>query len=447
MPKPVIACALLYYKRFFLTQTILDVDPDRAMMACVYLAGKVEDQYRPASDICQIFSDQAARESATVSKATMAGVVVDPKQLLRYELPILEALKFELVVHTPYPSLLGLIEELVASLRSGELLRDAEKRVEGRGREEATAEYDDLAVVKKMLQVATGKGGREVRTVPDLKSSSPDEKGDHAISNGNDISKTVNDDASNHINNNYNSTHSTISSKWRDALAAESEIQVDLLFILDAPLQLAPSRLAAAALSLALERQGLAMPRAFLRRVVSLAAGMSGGPSLGGEDKKKGENVEEEKEEKRNSDKYTVSDIDARGRNEEVLVIALEKDIDESRGMIRAAATTLGRKAVARSSVNDSSSERAIIEKRGEELAAVERVKTTAAAWRALRWRFSAEITAAAEAAAGNGSGETTGKKRVEMAEAEAIKRDQKKQARLAAKAAEEAALLGMPQV
>ena len=46
MTRVVHATALLFFKRFYVTQTVMDYDPKIAMLASILLACKVEEQVR-----------------------------------------------------------------------------------------------------------------------------------------------------------------------------------------------------------------------------------------------------------------------------------------------------------------------------------------------------------------------------------------------------------------
>lgn len=92
-PAKVRATALLYLKRAYLTFSALDHNPKDIMLACIYLAGKVEENYIGAEEFCRV----AKQDEAVV---------------LRGETILLEALDFDLIVYTPYRPLQGFLLEL-----------------------------------------------------------------------------------------------------------------------------------------------------------------------------------------------------------------------------------------------------------------------------------------------------------------------------------------------
>lgn len=93
LPTKVMATAILYHKRFFLRHTSLEFDPGRVMITAIFMATKVEEYYTRAADIASAFD-------------------VSEDLVVRQEVALLEGLNFDLVVHSPYRALQGLIQEL-----------------------------------------------------------------------------------------------------------------------------------------------------------------------------------------------------------------------------------------------------------------------------------------------------------------------------------------------
>ncbi|KAI8476117.1 MAG: cyclin-like protein [Monoraphidium minutum] len=105
LPAKVQATATAYFKRFFIRRSCLEHDPARIMPACIYLAAKararstlgrnhwVEEVFVGVEDYCKKMG-------------------VDQQAVLRTEVPLLQGLGFDLVVHSPYRALNGLMQEL-----------------------------------------------------------------------------------------------------------------------------------------------------------------------------------------------------------------------------------------------------------------------------------------------------------------------------------------------
>ena len=97
MPRKILAISIVYLKRFYLKFTVLDHEPWRIMVTCVYLACKVENAYLAAEEL---------------AKGVQQDARVVEKIVLGSEMTLLQGLDFDLVVHTPYASLRGFLYEL-----------------------------------------------------------------------------------------------------------------------------------------------------------------------------------------------------------------------------------------------------------------------------------------------------------------------------------------------
>ncbi|GLC38473.1 hypothetical protein PLESTB_001729700 [Pleodorina starrii] len=93
MPAKVMATAIQYHKRFFLRHTSMEYDPGRVMITAIFMATKVEERYTRAADIAAAFD-------------------VSEDLVVKQEVALLEGLNFDLVVHSPYRALHGIIQEL-----------------------------------------------------------------------------------------------------------------------------------------------------------------------------------------------------------------------------------------------------------------------------------------------------------------------------------------------
>lgn len=96
LPEKVLGTATIYFKRFFLSNAITHHDLRHIMLASIYLAAKVEEVVLPVDNI--------------------AGPVNAKKEdVLAMEIPLLEGLQFDLIVHLPYNPLHGFIIDLKES--------------------------------------------------------------------------------------------------------------------------------------------------------------------------------------------------------------------------------------------------------------------------------------------------------------------------------------------
>ncbi|XP_064422784.1 cyclin-H [Latimeria chalumnae] len=114
MPRSVVGTASMYFKRFYLNNSLMDYHPRIIMLTCVYLACKV-DEFNVSST--QFVSN--LRESPVGQEKTL-------EQILEYELLLIQQLNFHLIVHTPYRPFEGLLIDLKTrypTLENPEVLR------------------------------------------------------------------------------------------------------------------------------------------------------------------------------------------------------------------------------------------------------------------------------------------------------------------------------------
>jgi len=88
------ATALTFFKRFFLSNSMLDFDPKVVLMACVFLAGKVEYEYIRLSELKDVFGEKYGRK------------------IIEFEGCLLQGLGFCLKAYHPYNPFFGLINGL-----------------------------------------------------------------------------------------------------------------------------------------------------------------------------------------------------------------------------------------------------------------------------------------------------------------------------------------------
>ena len=80
----------MFFKRFYLYNSIIEYDPKNVMLTCVFLACKVTENFVSLEDFATGFPKQS------------------PQTILALEMPVLQALRFEVYVHLPYLPLRGL---------------------------------------------------------------------------------------------------------------------------------------------------------------------------------------------------------------------------------------------------------------------------------------------------------------------------------------------------
>lgn len=90
----VAATAMAYFRRFFLSNSMLDFDPKVALMACIFLAGKIEYEYIRLGELRDVFGDKYGR------------AIID------FEGPLLQGLGFHLKLFHPYNPFFGLVNGL-----------------------------------------------------------------------------------------------------------------------------------------------------------------------------------------------------------------------------------------------------------------------------------------------------------------------------------------------
>jgi len=95
----VLAAAQIYYKRFYLLTSPMEEEPKFVMLASLYLAGKVEEERIQVEDLLPKYAKQLKRDD-----------------LLALELRLLEALRFQMAVRSPFRCLAGLMQDLHAWL-------------------------------------------------------------------------------------------------------------------------------------------------------------------------------------------------------------------------------------------------------------------------------------------------------------------------------------------
>lgn len=114
MPKSVVGTACMYFRRFYLNNSLMEYHPRTIMLTCAYLSCKV-DEFNVSSTqfVGNLQENPASQERAL-------------EQILEYELLLIQQLNFHLVVHNPYRPMEGFIIDLKTRyplLENPEMLR------------------------------------------------------------------------------------------------------------------------------------------------------------------------------------------------------------------------------------------------------------------------------------------------------------------------------------
>lgn len=102
MPKSVMGTASMYFKRFYLNNSLMEYHPRTIMLTSVYLACKV-DEFNVSSSqfVANLWESPAAQEKAL-------------EQILEYELLLIQQLNFHLIIHNPFRPFEGFLIDLKA---------------------------------------------------------------------------------------------------------------------------------------------------------------------------------------------------------------------------------------------------------------------------------------------------------------------------------------------
>ncbi|XP_041643039.1 cyclin-H isoform X2 [Cheilinus undulatus] len=101
MPKSVVGTAIMYFRRFYVNNSIMEYHPRIIMLTCAYLSCKVDE-----------FNVSSTQFVGNLLQETPAGQERVLEQILEYELLLIQQLNFHLVVHNPYRPMEGLLIDL-----------------------------------------------------------------------------------------------------------------------------------------------------------------------------------------------------------------------------------------------------------------------------------------------------------------------------------------------
>lgn len=116
MPKSVLGTACMYFKRFYLNNSVMEHHPRIIMLTCVFLACKVDE-----------FNVSSAQYVGNLGENPLGQEKV-LEQILEYELLLIQQLNFHLIVHNPYRPFEGFLIDLKTRypvLENPEVLRKA----------------------------------------------------------------------------------------------------------------------------------------------------------------------------------------------------------------------------------------------------------------------------------------------------------------------------------
>lgn len=85
-------CAVMLYKRFYLSNSVMEFHPKFIVPTAIYVAGKVEEQYISVDTIAEQLH-------------------VDHKHVIGHEMVLLEGTRFQLIMYHPFRALLGFVDD------------------------------------------------------------------------------------------------------------------------------------------------------------------------------------------------------------------------------------------------------------------------------------------------------------------------------------------------
>ncbi|XP_028929317.1 cyclin-H [Ornithorhynchus anatinus] len=116
MPKSVVGTACMYFKRFYLNNSVMEYHPRIIMLTCAFLACKVDE-----FNVSSIQFVGNVRDSPFGQEKAL-------EQILEYELLLIQQLNFHLIVHNPFRPFEGFLIDLKTRyplLENPEILRKA----------------------------------------------------------------------------------------------------------------------------------------------------------------------------------------------------------------------------------------------------------------------------------------------------------------------------------
>ncbi|XP_037979598.1 cyclin-H isoform X3 [Motacilla alba alba] len=104
MPRSVVGTACMYFKRFYLNNSVMEHHPRIIMLTCTFLACKVDEfNVSSAQFVGNLRESPLGREKAL-------------EQILEYELLLIQQLNFHLIIHNPYRPFEGFLIDIKIAL-------------------------------------------------------------------------------------------------------------------------------------------------------------------------------------------------------------------------------------------------------------------------------------------------------------------------------------------
>ncbi|CAI5738642.1 unnamed protein product [Hyaloperonospora brassicae] len=103
----IIYTAIVFYRRFYLTQSFVNFDPHLVVGTVFFLASKVEESQLSLTTVTSVlhhYTTNGVDEDESM-------YTFQDKDILECEFYVIEALQFDLILHHPFPSLLQLLDE------------------------------------------------------------------------------------------------------------------------------------------------------------------------------------------------------------------------------------------------------------------------------------------------------------------------------------------------
>ncbi|KAI9309233.1 cyclin-like protein [Cunninghamella echinulata] len=104
LKQQVVATAFVYFKRFYINNSLRSTDPLLVLVTCVYLASKIEE--------CPVHIKMITQEAKVAFQDFHGGFPYDSSKVAEFEFYLLEELEFYLIVWHPYRSLTSICQEL-----------------------------------------------------------------------------------------------------------------------------------------------------------------------------------------------------------------------------------------------------------------------------------------------------------------------------------------------
>ncbi|ETI49786.1 hypothetical protein, variant 7 [Phytophthora nicotianae CJ01A1] len=103
----IIYTAIIFYRRFYQTQSFVNFDPHLVVGTVFFLASKVEESQLSLTTVASVLHHY----TTTGVDEDESMYTFQDKDILECEFYVIEALQFDLILHHPFPSLLQFLDE------------------------------------------------------------------------------------------------------------------------------------------------------------------------------------------------------------------------------------------------------------------------------------------------------------------------------------------------